>query len=61
MENAKILLVSGLDLVNNTDQLSLDLFSEWITGMAGCIDAQEEEAVIARVIIAGKKAEAYFF
>ncbi|CAL1686556.1 unnamed protein product [Lasius platythorax] len=53
VENAKILLVSGLDLVNNTDQLSLDLFSEWITGMAGCIDAQEEEAVIARVIIAG--------
>lgn len=53
VENAKILLVSGLDLVNNTDQLSLDLLSEWITGMAGCINAQEEEAVIARVIIAG--------
>ncbi|EFN73926.1 DNA polymerase delta subunit 2 [Camponotus floridanus] len=53
VENAKILLVSGLNLVNNTDQLSLDLLSEWITGMAGCINAQEEEAVIARVIIAG--------
>lgn len=60
MENAKILLVSGLDLVNNADQLSLDLLSEWITGMAGSIDAQEEEAVIARVIIAGKKVEVYF-
>lgn len=60
MENAKILLLSGLDLVNNTDQLSLDLLSEWITGMAGCINVQEEEAVIARVIIAGKKAKVYF-
>ncbi|XP_072748042.1 DNA polymerase delta subunit 2 isoform X2 [Anoplolepis gracilipes] len=53
VENVKILLVSGLDLVNNADQLSLDLLLEWITGMAGCTDAQEEEAVIARVIIAG--------
>lgn len=53
VENAKILLISGLDLVNNTDQLSLDLLSEWITGMAGCINVQEEEAIIARVIIAG--------
>ncbi|XP_071649840.1 DNA polymerase delta subunit 2 [Temnothorax longispinosus] len=53
VEDGKILLVSGLDLVNNTDELSLDLLSEWITGMAGCADAQKEEAVIARVIIAG--------
>ncbi|XP_050460366.1 DNA polymerase delta subunit 2-like [Cataglyphis hispanica] len=53
VENAKILLVSGLDFVNNTDQLSLDLLSEWITGMAGSINVQEEEAVVARVIIAG--------
>lgn len=60
MENAKILLVSGLDFVNNTDQLSLDLLSEWITGMAGSTNVQEEEAVVARVIIAGKKAKTYF-
>ncbi|XP_029171239.1 DNA polymerase delta subunit 2-like isoform X2 [Nylanderia fulva] len=53
VENAKILLVSGLDLVNNADQLSLDLLSEWITGMVGSINTQEEEAVIARVIVAG--------
>lgn len=53
MENGKILLVSGLDLVNNTDELSLNLLSEWITGMAGYTNAQEEEAVIARIIIAG--------
>ncbi|XP_014480531.1 PREDICTED: DNA polymerase delta subunit 2-like [Dinoponera quadriceps] len=53
LEGGKILLVSGLDLVNNTDDLSLDLLSEWITGMAGCANAQEEEAVVAKVIIAG--------
>lgn len=54
MESGKILLVSGLDLVNNTDNLSLDLLSEWITGMAGCTNVQEEEAVIVQVIIAGE-------
>lgn len=55
VEDGKILLVSGLDLVNNTNDLSLDLLSEWITGMAGSSSAQEEEeAVIARVIIAGE-------
>ncbi|XP_032673792.1 DNA polymerase delta small subunit-like [Odontomachus brunneus] len=53
IEDGKILLVSGLDLVNNTDNLSLDLFSEWITGMAGCTNMQEEEAAIVQVIIAG--------
>jgi len=53
VEDGKILLVSGLDLVNNTDELSLDLLSEWITGMAGCASVQKEEAVIARIIIAG--------
>lgn len=55
VEDGKILLISGLDLVNNTDELSLDLLLEWITGMIGNSDAQAEEAVIARVIIAGKK------
>jgi hypothetical protein len=53
VEDGKILLVSGLDLVNNTDELSLDLLSEWITGMAGYDSAQKEEAVITRIIIAG--------
>jgi len=54
VEDGKILLVSGLDLVNNTDELSLDLLSEWITGMIGYANAQKEEAVVARVIIAGE-------
>ncbi|KAL0118236.1 hypothetical protein PUN28_009112 [Cardiocondyla obscurior] len=53
VEDGKILLVCGLDLVNNTDELSLDLLSEWVTGMAGCANTQKEEAVIARIIIAG--------
>ncbi|XP_011866402.1 PREDICTED: DNA polymerase delta subunit 2-like [Vollenhovia emeryi] len=53
VEDGKILLVSGLDLVSNTDELSLDLLSEWLTGMAGCASTQKEEAVIARIIIAG--------
>lgn len=48
------MLVSGLDMINNTDELSLNLLSEWITGMAGCDSAQEEQAVIAKVIIAGE-------
>lgn len=55
MENGKILLVSGLDMVNNTDEFSLNLLSEWITGMAGYNSAQEEEAIIARVIVAGER------
>ncbi|XP_011631379.1 DNA polymerase delta subunit 2-like [Pogonomyrmex barbatus] len=53
IEDGKILLVSGLELVNNTNEFSLDLLSEWITGMVGCANAQEEEAVITRMIIAG--------
>ncbi|EFN88256.1 DNA polymerase delta small subunit [Harpegnathos saltator] len=52
-EGGKILLVSGLDLVNNTDDLSLDLLLEWVTGMAGCTNAQKEEAIVTKVIIAG--------
>lgn len=55
VEDGKILLVSGLDLVNNKEDLCLDLLSEWITGMAGCINAQKEGAVIARVIITGER------
>ncbi|EGI60857.1 PREDICTED: DNA polymerase delta subunit 2-like isoform X1 [Acromyrmex echinatior] len=53
VEDGKILLISGLDLVNNTDKFSLDLLSEWITGMVGCTNVQKEEATIAKVIIAG--------
>lgn len=54
IEDGKILIVSGLDLVNNTDDLSLDLFLEWVTGMAGLNNAQKEETAIAKIIIAGE-------
>ncbi|XP_029032509.2 DNA polymerase delta subunit 2-like isoform X4 [Osmia bicornis bicornis] len=49
----KILIMSGLDLVNNTESLSLSLLSEWITGMIGCKGNQEEVASIVCIIIAG--------
>nr|XP_031826430.1 DNA polymerase delta small subunit-like isoform X1 [Nomia melanderi] len=49
----KILIISGLDLANNTQSLSLNLFSEWITGMIGCNEVQKEVASIACIIIAG--------
>ncbi|KZC11620.1 PREDICTED: DNA polymerase delta small subunit-like [Dufourea novaeangliae] len=49
----KILLISGLDLANNTQSLSLNLFSEWISGMIGCTEVQREVASIVCIIIAG--------
>ena len=61
VEDGKILLISGLDLVNNTDEFSLDLLSEWITGMAGCTNVQKEEAAIAKVIIAGTNTKSSIF
>ncbi|XP_031826431.2 DNA polymerase delta subunit 2 isoform X2 [Nomia melanderi] len=50
----KILIISGLDLANNTQSLSLNLFSEWITGMIGCNEVQKEVASIACIIIAAQ-------
>ncbi|XP_076287173.1 DNA polymerase delta subunit 2 isoform X2 [Lasioglossum baleicum] len=49
----KILIISGLDLANNTQLLSLNLLSEWVTGMIGCPKVQTEVASIACIIIAG--------
>ncbi|XP_076657741.1 DNA polymerase delta subunit 2 isoform X2 [Halictus rubicundus] len=49
----KILIISGLDLANNTQSLSLNLFSEWVTGMIGCPEVQTEVASIVCIIIAG--------
>lgn len=48
-----VLLVSGLSLINNTNLFELNLLSEWIIGMAGYSNVQEEASCIARVIIAG--------
>ncbi|XP_078037909.1 DNA polymerase delta subunit 2 [Augochlora pura] len=49
----KILIISGLDLVNNTQLLNLNLFSEWVTGMIGCSEVQTDVAAIVCIIIAG--------
>ncbi|XP_033333452.2 DNA polymerase delta subunit 2 isoform X1 [Megalopta genalis] len=49
----KILIISGLDLVNNTQSLNLNLFSEWVTGMIGSSVIQTEVASIVCIIIAG--------
>ncbi|XP_044586496.1 DNA polymerase delta subunit 2-like isoform X1 [Cotesia glomerata] len=48
-----ILLLSGLDLSGNPDSLHYQLLSEWISGMAGNNQVQENSAFIAQVIIAG--------
>ncbi|XP_076170035.1 DNA polymerase delta subunit 2 isoform X2 [Ptiloglossa arizonensis] len=49
----QILIISGLDLANNTQPLSLNLLSEWIIGMIGCIEIQKTIASIVCIIIAG--------
>ncbi|XP_008546832.1 DNA polymerase delta subunit 2 [Microplitis demolitor] len=49
----KLLLVSGLDLANDTNNLARDLLLEWISGMAGSSEAQEEAASIINLVIAG--------
>ncbi|CAK9803682.1 DNA polymerase delta subunit 2 [Anthophora plagiata] len=52
-QRGKILIISGLDLANNSQFLSLNLLSEWITGMIGCKEIQNEVASIVCIIIAG--------
>lgn len=49
----KLVFLSGLDLANNFEDLSLNLLSEWICGMAGDVTVQEDATRIVRVIIAG--------
>ncbi|XP_053995098.1 DNA polymerase delta subunit 2-like [Hylaeus volcanicus] len=52
-EWGQILIISGLDLANNTQLLSLNLLSEWITGMIGSAEIQKQVASIVCIIIAG--------
>ncbi|CAL7935793.1 unnamed protein product [Xylocopa violacea] len=54
-DRGKILIISGLDLANacNSQLLSLNLLSEWITGMIGCEEIQKEVSSIVCIIIAG--------
>ncbi|XP_014473267.1 PREDICTED: DNA polymerase delta small subunit-like [Dinoponera quadriceps] len=49
----KLVFLSGLDLVNSFNSLSLSLLREWICGMAGDPTAQEDVTHVIRVIIAG--------
>lgn len=51
--NGKIVLISGLNFIENSDDLATELLREWICGMAGNITAQKEEASIVRLVIAG--------
>lgn len=52
-KQGKILIISGLDLANNLQSLSINLLFEWITGMIGCEEVHKEVASIVCIIIAG--------
>ncbi|EFN75644.1 DNA polymerase delta small subunit [Harpegnathos saltator] len=49
----KLVFLSGLDLASSFENLSLNLLTEWICGMAGDATMQEDATCIIRVIIAG--------
>ncbi|XP_029663497.1 DNA polymerase delta small subunit-like [Formica exsecta] len=49
----KLLFLSGLDLANNSEDLSLSLLTDWICGMAGNEIVQENAACVVQIIIAG--------
>ncbi|XP_043269570.1 DNA polymerase delta subunit 2-like [Venturia canescens] len=49
----KLVLVSTLDLMNNAKCLSTSLLSEWISGMAGNLMSQSEQASVVRVLLTG--------
>lgn len=51
--SGKIVLISGLNFIKNSDDIAVELLCEWICGMAGDITAQKEEASVVRLIIAG--------
>ncbi|XP_034940691.1 DNA polymerase delta subunit 2-like [Chelonus insularis] len=49
----KLLLLSSLDFATNTNTLSIELLIEWLSGMAGTVDAQENAASVVNLLIAG--------
>ncbi|XP_076658903.1 DNA polymerase delta subunit 2 [Halictus rubicundus] len=51
--SGKLMLVSGLDLSRNHENLAMSLFVDWLTGMAGNIRTQKDGTSIVRLIIAG--------
>ncbi|XP_014203660.1 DNA polymerase delta small subunit-like [Copidosoma floridanum] len=48
-----LLLLSGLDFANKADNLSMELLSDWITGLIGDENTQMEAASVVKVIVAG--------
>ncbi|KAJ8682761.1 hypothetical protein QAD02_018553 [Eretmocerus hayati] len=48
-----VLFLSGLDFVNQQNDLALELLNDWITGLVGSEETQEESAGIVNVVIAG--------
>lgn len=46
-------MLSGLEFAKNPPNLPLNLFVEWLGGLAGDVEAQKNEASIVRVVIAG--------
>lgn len=45
--------MSGLELAKNPPNLPLNLFIEWLGGLAGDAEVQKNEASIVRVVVAG--------
>lgn len=55
------MFLSGLDLASSFENLPLKLLTEWICGMSGDAEAQEDITRIIRVIIAGIPTLFYIF
>lgn len=53
--SGKLVLLSGLNLLNSFDKLSTTLLTEWLAELSGDKATQEENANVVQVIIAGKK------
>ncbi|XP_014222300.1 DNA polymerase delta small subunit-like [Trichogramma pretiosum] len=51
--SGKIVFVSGLELATNPPDLPVSLFEQWVCGLAGNPEMQEEMASVVRVVIAG--------
>lgn len=49
-----LVLLSGLDLVNTSNDLTTELLFEWLSGIVGDVDMQEKVSSVARVLIAGR-------
>ncbi|XP_001605019.1 DNA polymerase delta small subunit [Nasonia vitripennis] len=52
-DKGKLVFISGLELASTPQNLPLNLLVEWLGGLAGDPELQEDEASIVRVVIAG--------